>query len=199
LGDLLVAADEHARRPADLTALRAVCDRFARPEIRRDDQVLELVDLAVVQGPLPMGADGLIAGTRLLERLDQLLRNAVVEPAHFGPGFFLRIACDDIDANAEADLLAAPDGFRCGANLRDLTGNVLRRLRPHEIDVGVLRGDGNRWIGGAGEIDAGFACVTQRRRQTAVLEAVQVALIVERLTRGIAPERIEELARARIT
>jgi hypothetical protein len=87
----------------------------------------------------PALALGLRRALGLLRATDRLGVQAGEELVGLRPRLLGGRPCDDVQADAEAQLAAREVGAL--ADAVELLGDLRRRLAPRQVDVGVLRGD----------------------------------------------------------
>ncbi len=180
VGDLLVAADERRARAAAHEA-------DARPQVRGD---LELVRAALVQRR-PCGAGPRTArrASRAWAARDVRGVEAGQQPSGLRPRLLGRVARDDVQADAEAQLAAR--ALRGRADAVELLGDLRGRLAPGEVDVDVAGGDLERGGGGAAEVDRGA------RRRVGDARALDVDVVAGEVELALpgAAQHGQELAR----
>src|ERR1700733_1881296 len=118
------------------------------PEIGRDFKLVALA--AAMQRGHALLSDRIRFGCEFaLRRGDGIVRKIGNELIGDAPGLAVGFANDEMNAQAEPDL--APSGRRAGAYRVELLGYLRDRLAPGQINVGLLGGEVERWLGGAAE------------------------------------------------
>ena len=182
VGDVGVAADQ---RRARATAHQA----DAGPQVGAD---LEGVGGAAVQGAHAALAHRLAGAQHRLGALDLRGVQGVEQSLRDAPRLVGGVARDDVQADAEPRLAVQLGGEL--AHPLDLLGDLLRRLAPGEVDVGVACGHGQRGVRRAAEVDRRRRVGRGERRRP--LHAVVLAGEVDRLGTPGSAQDGEELVGA---
>ncbi|MNE10987.1 hypothetical protein D3C80_1037260 [compost metagenome] len=163
------------------------------PEVGTDDQVVEALDVLVI-GRLPCAADRVAGAGEGLGEGAGLAVEFVELAAQVAPGGVFGFTGEQVDTQAETHRAALLVGQF--AHPFDMRFELLNRLCPVQVDIGVTGGHVQRRVGETGEVHAGFAFVAQVRRQGAVLQAVDVAVVGEAFVVPQPLDDVEELASA---
>ena len=153
--DRLGIADQRGARAAPHQA-------DAGPEVRAD---LELVAPAAVQLHHALLADRIHAREDFLRGCDGVVGDMLDQLVRGFPRRFVRLADDDMQADAEGELASARGRNRPDAV--DLVGDLRRRLAPGQIFVDGIDRD----------LDAGIRRAAEIERRTRRLHAAETAAV----------------------